>query len=789
MSTSSRHLEPYDLVQQQASEASSEIWKAFDTRQRCYVTLSLLPFNTQTNPAFFSRFLQESATLQSLQHPSIVGLLNVQTLQFQNAAENRILLATEYVEGPTLAELQQTYFQQGKSLSPAQIIHLLAPVAAAIDYAHQHGVIHGAIRPSHIIFDKTQPGNDLPGLPRLTGFGMHYLYPPFTLPLKDVYYISPELAQGHTENARSDLYSLGVILYELCTGALPFQGDTPADIMTQHIQGSPVSPALINPHIPPPLTAVILRSIARDPVARFPTATALVTTAAQALNMPTQQIITQSGSQIGTTVNPSAPQVANMASSPTFLSPLPQSTGAAPTVASRPSFLPVVAQQNSGAIPVTTYPPQSAQSQPVHSFAPAQTPAVSIPYAPPQQDSARSVQKGRKPSRLYVALAIIGVILLLGSALGAFLLLRNSTTATTKPVVGHAFFGSSGQLNLNSEQGIADQIQVDVDKFPAPQAGKNYYFWLLSDSDNAASQPPILLGSSPNGGHIRITYDKNTQHDNLLIRYSRFLVTEEATEPQPVGPSPDTRLWRYYAAFSQQKVANDPYSLLDHLRHLLAKDPKLQALPKPLNGGLDIWLFRNTLKILEAAGSARDAQTYGDTGLIQRQLVRILDYLEGAQYVQREALPAGIQPVLIDPQIAQVALLQIDEQQQNPPGYLKHIGGHLNEISQLPNASPSQKKLAIKINTALNNVQDWMRRILATAAQLLKKSGPELLQADARMKLNDLFTLANYAFTGQIDPNTNQVREGVSQIHYNILQLATFDVTACTSGNQSNPCV
>ncbi|GCE17877.1 hypothetical protein [Dictyobacter kobayashii] len=226
--------------------------------------------------------------------------------------------------------------------------------------------------------------------------------------------------------------------------------------------------------------------------------------------------------------------------------------------------------------------------------------------------------------------------------------------------------------------------------------------------------------------------------------------------------------------------------MLDHLRHLLAQDPKLAKVG--LTGGLDIWLFRNSLKILEWAGSARDSYNSGNTGLIQRQAVRILDYLDGTQYVQTENIPSDIQPILVDPKIARVALLEVS-QSEEPPGYLKHIGNHLREIISSPNVNDSQKKLANEINLAINNVQSWYLGVHDDAAQLIHMSPQQLHQPGTMMTLNHMFKLANNAFVGETDPATNQVKEGVSQIHYEAQRLATFDIMACSNNETSRPCV
>src|SRR5207248_450975 len=166
-----------------------------------------------------------------------------------------------------------------------------------------------------------------PGEPKLTDFGLNHIQDPLALAHGDVPYISPEIAQGLASTNRSDLYSLGVILYEMCTGTLPFHGDTPGDILMQHIHGTPTSPVLINPHIPPALTAVIMRSLARDPAARYPSATALVTSVAKALHMSVPESISHSQPSQDTANSPSlsgSGSALDTMNSPTYLSQPPQ---------------------------------------------------------------------------------------------------------------------------------------------------------------------------------------------------------------------------------------------------------------------------------------------------------------------------------------------------------------------------------------------------------------------------------------------------------------------------------
>jgi eukaryotic-like serine/threonine-protein kinase len=401
--------------------------------------------------------------------------------------------------------------------------------------------------------------------------------------------------------------------------------------------------------------------------------------------------------------------------------------------------------------------------------------------------------KRQGKSWLSIVLVVALLIVLLASASLAYLYYANhNPSPPSAQIVGHAFFVSSGLLNQNNNQGITDVLQINLDNVQNPQPGKSYYAWLLND--HQTNVPALALGAvAVDHGHATKRY-ANPSQANLLANYGRFLITEEDANQPPTNPSPDTSTWRYYAFFSVVPNPNDTqnhFSLLDHLRHLLSQDPKLQKVG--LTGGLDIWVFRNTTKILEAAGSARDAQKRCtpdpndvNCAFVHRTLVRILDYLDGSTYAQIDVPPGT--GVLIDPTIARVALLTFDPVNQQPPGYLEHIGNHLREVTESPGVTPSQRALAIRVNTAINNVQGWLGNVHTDAVKLVHMNNTQLAQADALSTLNDMLTQANFAFVGQFDPNTRTVKEGVVEIHYSIQGLATFEIMPCAVTNGKNSC-
>lgn len=810
MSTNQRQLGKYKLLETVGRGTIDEVWRAFDTQEQRYVAIKIFHVNQQTASDFMSRFLHEAQTLASLHHPNIIQVLDFQVTQ----ATSEAYIVMDYIEGQTLADYIHATSHLGKFPPAAEIIRLLTPIGAAIDYAHQQGIIHVGIKPTSILLARQNATSNLPGEPKLIGPVMNQTQRSPMPSLTEMRYLSPEVAQGDVANERSDIYSLGVILYEMYTGVLPFQGDTQNAVLRQHIYAKPSSPALRNPQIPPALTAIIMRSLSKDPTARFATATALVTAVANALNMSQQATMNNSNS-VNVTPSSQVSLPVDVSNSPTYLSSVPQYLSPrtpSPDVANR-SFSqspppPVIASSTPSAMPMTPASmtagtptstemnrpspssPALSSSGPALAPRPGDSPPSQAPMSPVPPSAPHPRGKKQQRRGLYIALIVLLIVVLLGAGLAAtFLYIHNATLTAQTPIVGHAFFVSSGILGENSDQGIADKVQIDLQNIPDPHPGKSYYAWLLADNDNQINIAPIPLGVlSLNHGHVATSYPGDSQHTDLLTTYSRFLITEEDASSPPSNPSPDPTTWRYYAAFSQVPNPEDTtnhYSLLNHLRHLLAQDPKLKLVG--LNGGLDIWLFRNMQKILEWSGSARDAHQRGDAAFIHRQVIRILDYLDGAQYIQTENLPAGT-PLLVDQTIARVSLLEFNELQQEPPGYLKHIGNHLREIVQSPGVTADQRALAIQINKAINNVQGWLDAVHADASQLVHMSNDQLLQPATLSILNHMFTQANYAFVGQIDPNTNQVKEGVVQIHYNDQKMATFDITMCTSSNTANPC-
>lgn len=368
---------------------------------------------------------------------------------------------------------------------------------------------------------------------------------------------------------------------------------------------------------------------------------------------------------------------------------------------------------------------------------------------------------------------------------------RAHSQATPSPIpantiAGHIYFSSSGQSSPNGNQGIADQLDIALANVPAPAPGKSYYAWLINDA--AVESNTLLLGQLVvNNGAVHFHYPGNQSHTNLLAIADRLLITEESTTPPPTVPSLDNNTWRYSAAISRTPNPSDAvhhYSELDHLRHLLAADPTMDKLGLP--GGLDIWLFRDMQQVFEWTGSARDNWFVQGTDLMTRQLIRILDALDGTAYVQQDVPPGT--PFLVSTHTAQVPLLEFGAPGQEPPALLYHIGIHLQGLVESPGVTPEQKQLAIQIDNALSQVQSRLQQVRQDAKQLIKMNATQLTTQQALTILNDMDKQMQDAFVGQYNEATGAIAGGVTQIHYTILQLATLNITTVNVNSQGCPC-
>jgi serine/threonine protein kinase len=290
VSTGPRRIGKYELQERLGLGGMAEVWKAFDPQLHRFVAIKFIRADLRNDSDFMKRFEREARAIASLHHPNIIQIHDFQVTRSPESEYSLAYMVMACIEGPTLAGYISDTSQVGKFPSATDLVHLFTPISAAIDYAHQKGMIHRDIKPANILLDEHNTENNPMGEPILTDFGIVKMLRSFTSSLIGTWigtplYMSPEQARGQPGNERSDIYSLGVILYEICTGVRPFQGDNQISIIMQHVNAAPPQPELINQAIPPALSEVILRSLSKDPEERFPSASSMVKAIIQALDL------------------------------------------------------------------------------------------------------------------------------------------------------------------------------------------------------------------------------------------------------------------------------------------------------------------------------------------------------------------------------------------------------------------------------------------------------------------------------------------------------------------------
>ena len=416
-------------------------------------------------------------------------------------------------------------------------------------------------------------------------------------------------------------------------------------------------------------------------------------------------------------------------------------------------------------------------------FKPTNSPNIpSSPLPPVNRKTSSSPpagKTGKKRRRLPIVLTILLLLVLGGAGLGSFLVFfhkGSSTDPIVPQTVGHIYFLSSSQVNENSNQGIDDEVQIDLHNLAQPDPGKSYYAWLLSDQSSSDTQS-ILLGNLPvHQGIAQLLYRGDQEHTNLLAITSRFLITEEDASPPPISPTPDFSAWRYYGQFPQTPDPRDKdhYSFLDHLRLLLATDPLMNDLELP--GGLNNWFYRNTSKLIAWTVSARDAwEENKDMNFVRGQAISILSYVDGLSFLQQDIPPGTTMPALS--RLAAVGLLDMNDPNQGPTSYLSSIVYHLTGLINAPGSPPAMRTSAASILTAMSNVRAWLAQLHDNARQIVGMTNDQLGKSGSLTLLNDMVDEANNAYAGQTNVSSNAVNEGVIWIHDALQALAALDVT------------
>lgn len=255
----------------------AEVYSAYHPGLDRYVAIKVLHSFLANEEGFLTRFQREAKIVATFRHPNIV-----QVYDFDFDPEsNAYYMVMEFVDGPNLKTRLQGIAQEGRIMPLEEAVSIVTAIADALSYAHQHGMVHRDVKPANIIMNQN-------GQAILSDFGIAKIVDTNTLTASGAMvgtpaYMAPEQGMGQAGDARADIYSLGVVLYQLMTGSLPFDADTPLGIVLKHINAPLTPPTDINPTLSPGIEAVILRALAKGPNNRYQTAREFATDLENAL--------------------------------------------------------------------------------------------------------------------------------------------------------------------------------------------------------------------------------------------------------------------------------------------------------------------------------------------------------------------------------------------------------------------------------------------------------------------------------------------------------------------------
>lgn len=254
----------YTILECIGGGGMANVYRAQDTLLDRPVAVKVLRPQFTGDDQFVRRFRNEAQAAARVSHPHIVNIYDV------GKDEDVYYIVMEYIQGETLKE----YIERKNILSTDEAVSIALQICEALDHAHQNNLIHCDIKPHNILLGKG-------GRVKVTDFGIARAVTSATMTqtgtiIGSVHYISPEQAKGGVASVHSDIYSLGIVLYEMLTGQVPFSGESPIGVALKHLQEEIVPPMQLNPDIPPMLEAVILKAVAKEPDKRYPSITSMM---------------------------------------------------------------------------------------------------------------------------------------------------------------------------------------------------------------------------------------------------------------------------------------------------------------------------------------------------------------------------------------------------------------------------------------------------------------------------------------------------------------------------------
>ena len=264
----------YEILEKIGEGGMATVYKARCNILKRYVAVKVLREEFTTDEEFIRRFNTEAQAAASLTHPNIVSIFDV------GHEDNVYYIVMELVQGKTLKEI----INEDGVLPWKWSVNIAIQVASALETAHKNNIVHRDIKPHNIIITED-------GIAKVTDFGIakavsNSTITAFGTTIGSVHYFSPEHARGGYTDAKSDIYSLGVVMYEMLTGRVPFDADTPVSIALKHMQEKPVEPMKLNPSIPFAINKIIMKAMEKEPSLRYQSATEMLKDLSMALKDP-----------------------------------------------------------------------------------------------------------------------------------------------------------------------------------------------------------------------------------------------------------------------------------------------------------------------------------------------------------------------------------------------------------------------------------------------------------------------------------------------------------------------
>ena len=270
----------YEIIEKVGNGGMATVYKATDLVLKRYVAVKVLRDEFTTDEEFIKRFETEAQSAARLVHANIVSIFDV-------GVDNGIYyIVMELIQGKTLKEI---IVEERGPLPWKWSVNVAIQIASALEMAHRNNIIHRDIKPHNIIITED-------GVAKVTDFGIakavsNSTITAFGTTIGSVHYFSPEHARGGYTDAKSDIYSLGVVMYEMVTGKVPFDADTPVSVALKHMQEDPVPPIELNPHLPEAVNKIILKALKKDPMLRYQTATELLQDLKMAIKNPSGDFV------------------------------------------------------------------------------------------------------------------------------------------------------------------------------------------------------------------------------------------------------------------------------------------------------------------------------------------------------------------------------------------------------------------------------------------------------------------------------------------------------------------